>query len=76
MMKVTDKEWKAFYISDEKDNGIFKLRASLSGIDKNKLVDCKEPSIPYITRSDFNNGVSMFVGKEQKQNTKLMRVMS
>lgn len=71
MMKVTDKEWKAFYISDEKDNGIFKLRASLSGIDKNKLVDCKEPSIPYITRSDFNNGVSMFVGKEQKTKYKI-----
>lgn len=70
-MKVTDKEWKAFYISDEKDNGIFKLRASLSGIDKNKLVDCKEPSIPYITRSDVNNGVSMFVGKEQKTKYKI-----
>lgn len=71
MMKVTDKEWKAFYISDEKDNGIFKLRASLSGIDKNKLIDCKEPSIPYITRSDVNNGVSMFVGKEQKTKYKI-----
>lgn len=71
MMKLTDREWKAFYISDEKDNGIFKLRASLSGIDKNKLVDCKDQSIPYITRSDFNNGVAMFVGKEQKAKYKI-----
>lgn len=71
MMKLMDREWKAFYISDEKDNGIFKLRASLSGIDKNKLVDCKDQSIPYITRSDFNNGVAMFVGKEQKAKYKI-----
>lgn len=71
MMTLTDREWKAFYISDEKDNGIFKLRASLSGIDKNKLVDCKEPDIPYITRSDFNNGVAMFVGNEQKEKFKI-----
>lgn len=71
MMKLMDREWKAFYISDEKDNGIFKLRASLSGIDKNKLVDCKDQIIPYITRSDFNNGVAMFVGKEQKAKYKI-----
>lgn len=71
MMKLMDREWKAFYISDEKDNGIFKLRASLSGIDKNKLVDCKEPDIPYITRSDFNNGVAMFVGNEQEAKYKI-----
>lgn len=70
-MKLTDREWKAFYISDEKENGVFKLRASLSGIDKNKLLDSNELSIPYITRSDFNNGVSLFVGKEQKDKFKI-----
>lgn len=70
-MKLTDREWKAFYISDEKENGVFKLRASLSGIDKNKLLDSNEFSIPYITRSDFNNGVSLFVGKEQKDKFKI-----
>ena len=70
-MKLTDREWKAFYISDEKENGVFKLRASLSGIDKNKLLDSNEHSIPYITRSDFNNGVSLFVGKEQKDKFKI-----
>lgn len=47
------------------------MRASLSGIDKNKLLDCKEPDIPYITRSNFNNGVAMFVGKEQKVKYKI-----
>lgn len=71
MMKLSDRNWEAFYISDEKENGIFKLRASMSGIDKNKLLDSKEPQIPYITRSDFNNGVSLFVGKEQKEKYQL-----
>lgn len=68
---LSDRQWKAFYISDEKDNGIFKLRASLSGIDKNKLTDCKDTDIPYITRSDFNNGVAMFVGHEQNAKYKI-----
>lgn len=71
MMKLSDRNWKVFYISDEKKNGIFKLRSSMSGIDKNKLLDSKEAKIPYITRSDFNNGVSLFVGKEQKEKYKL-----
>lgn len=71
MMKLSDRKWEAFHISDEKENGIFKLRASMSGIDKNKLLDSKEPQIPYITRSDFNNGVSLFVGKEQKEKYQL-----
>ena len=32
MMKLSDRNWEAFYISNEKENGIFKLRASMSGI--------------------------------------------
>ena len=30
-MKLTDREWKAFYISDEKENGVFKLRGFTVG---------------------------------------------
>ena len=72
MMKaLTDKKWKAFYISDEKENGIFKLRSSLSGIDKNKLLESNDKETPYITRSDFNNGVALFVGKEQREKFKI-----
>ena len=72
MMKaLTDKKWKAFYISDEKENGIFRLRSSLSGIDKNKLLEGNDKETPYITRSDFNNGVALFVGKEQREKFKI-----
>ena len=34
-MQLNEKEWDAFFIGDEK--GLFKITASLSGIDKNKL---------------------------------------
>lgn len=71
MKALTDKKWKAFYISDEKENGIFKLRSSLSGIDKNKLLESNDKETPYITRSDFNNGVALFVGKEQREKFKI-----
>jgi len=67
MLSLNDREWRTFYISNEKVNGLFTIRASLSGIDKNKLIDSQNSEIPYITRSDFNNGVSFFVGREQKE---------
>lgn len=54
MLSLQDRKWKTFYISDERENGIFTLRASLSGIDKNKLIESDDKRIPYITRSDFN----------------------
>lgn len=46
------------------------MRASNSGIDKNKLQPCETENIPYITRSDINNGISLFVGDVQNQKYK------
>ena len=64
-MKLTDREWKDFYISG--DDGIFKITSTSSGIDKNKLESTGEnESIPYVTRSENNNGINLFVSKEQK----------
>ena len=60
-----EKDWDAFFIGGK--NGIFKLSATNSGIDKNKLIESDITNIPYITRSDVNNGLSMFVGKEQRK---------
>ena len=63
-MKLTDREWKEFFIGGKQ--GIFDLRASYSGIDKNKLLIEQEDIVPYITRTDINNGISGFVGKKQQ----------
>ena len=46
------------------------MRASNSGIDKNKLQPCETENVPYITRSDINNGVSLFIGNGQNQKYK------
>lgn len=68
-MKLTDRKWQGFYIGGE--NGIFTLKASKSGIDKNKLVDSENKTIPYITRSDLENGYSLFISKKQNPKYKM-----
>lgn len=68
-MKLTDREWKEFFIGGKE--GIFDLCASFSGIDKNKLLDGDVSNIPYITRSDVNNGISLFVGEKQSHKYKM-----
>ena len=65
---MPSKKWKPFFISGK--NGIFCLRASNSGIDKNKLQSCETENIPYITRSEINNGISLFVGNAQNRKYK------
>ena len=62
-MNLKDRKWKAFFIAG--DEGVFEIRSSCSGIDKNKLRDGEKRDIPYITRSDLQNGVKLFVRKEQ-----------
>lgn len=41
----------------------FSIQSTNSGIDKNKL-DLKDGHIPYITRSDLNNGMDMFITEQ------------
>ena len=57
-------EWKEFWIGGK--DGIFSISSSNSGIDKSKLIEVIG-KIPYITRSEVNNGVNLFVGKEQSK---------
>lgn len=71
-MQLNEKEWDAFFIGDEK--GLFKITASLSGIDKNKLKlseDAENSKIPYITRSNIDNGINLFIPLEQQKKYKL-----
>lgn len=69
MLHLNDREWKEYFIAGDK--GIFTIKATKSGIDKNKLMSDTAEDIPYITRSEANNGVSMFVSKKQNDKYKL-----
>lgn len=64
MINLSDREWKAFFISGK--DGIFSIKATKSGIDKNKLIDGDDNCVPYITRSDIANGMHMFISEEQR----------
>ena len=55
--------WKSFFIGGKE--GIFQIKATKSGIDKNKLKVAENGKTPYITRSDMNNGINLFVSDEQ-----------
>lgn len=67
-MQLSDREWKEFYIGGE--NGLFKLESTSSGIDKNKL-NPVSGDIPYITRTDNDNGIDLFINNKQTDKYKL-----
>lgn len=54
-MELSDRKWKPFYLSE-----LFEITSTQSGIDKNKL-NQKRGLIPYITRTDKNNGIERFI---------------
>lgn len=61
-LSLNDVEWKEFFIGG--NEGIFEIESTSSGIDKNKL-NHEGGKIPYITRSDINNGINMFISDNQ-----------
>ena len=67
-LKLMDREWASFFIGGE--NGIFNIEATQSGIDKNKLKTAKDGKTPYITRSETDNGINLFVPDEQMRKYK------
>lgn len=65
---LSDVEWREFFIGGEE--GIFDIKATKSGIDKNKL-NVEKGNIPYITRSDVDNGINLFVTDDQNKKYKM-----
>lgn len=59
MERLSEKEWKVFAAFGE--NGLFNIATTSSSIDGIKLKDGTTNLVPYITRSDVNNGVTRFV---------------
>lgn len=65
---LSDVEWREFFIGGKE--GIFDIKATKSGIDKNKL-NVETGNIPYITRSDVDNGINLFVTDDQNKKYKI-----
>ena len=63
-LSLDDVEWGEFFIGGE--DGVFKIYSTKSGIDKNKL-NTEPGSVPYITRSDLQNGINLFVTDNQSK---------
>lgn len=63
-LSLNDVKWGEFFIGG--DEGVFKIYSTKSGIDKNKL-NTEPGSVPYITRSDLQNGINLFVTDNQSK---------
>ena len=60
-LSLKNREWKEFLFSK-----IFDIYSSSSGIDKNKLL-LKEGNIPYITRTEKNNGIDLYLCEQNNR---------
>lgn len=63
-LSLNDVQWGEFFIGG--DEGVFRIYSTKSGIDKNKL-NTELGSVPYITRSDLQNGINLFVTDNQSK---------
>ncbi len=61
LQNIQNKKWKEFVFED-----LFEIDSTSSSIDRNKLVT-KAGEIPYITRSEKNNGYDSFVAKQSEK---------
>lgn len=59
MQSLNEKEWKQ--LSAFGDAAPLHIETTNSSIDGIRLIDDKEKTVPYITRSDANNGLARFV---------------
>lgn len=59
MMRLDDREWKVFSLTGE--DGLFPIHATSTGIDGIKLKDGDDTVLPYITRTETNNGIAKFI---------------
>ena len=59
MQRLSEKDWKVFPAFA--NEGILSIATTSSSIDAVRLNSGPDVAVPYITRSDLNNGVSKFV---------------
>ena len=58
---LNEKVWEDFCLDD-----LFKITSTSSGIDKCRLINL-EGNIPYITRTDKNNGYELYIGNQDSK---------
>ncbi len=61
MRNLEEKVWKKFEVFGE--NGFLQIVSTSSSVDSIRLKEGKENIVPYITRSDVQNGVAKFVSE-------------
>lgn len=59
MLRLDDREWKVFPLTGE--DGLFPIHATSTGVDGIKLKEGKDAALPYITRTETNNGIARFI---------------
>lgn len=60
-LDLKNKEWKEFVFEQ-----LFEIDSTSSGIDRNKLIN-KKGVIPYLTRSDKDNGLDSFICEQSEK---------
>ena len=56
---LNEKEWRKF--SAFGPSGLFEISTTNSSIDSIRLIDGEKKIVPYVTRTDMNNGIARFV---------------
>lgn len=59
---LDDKEWVKFNAFGE--DGFFKIAGTNSSIDGIRLIDGEDKKVPYVTRTDMNNGIARYVSED------------
>lgn len=59
---LNEKEWRKF--SAFGPSGLFEISTTNSSIDSIRLIDGEKKIVPYVTRTDMNNGIARFVSSE------------
>ena len=61
---LDEKKWARFKVFSKTKNGIFEIATTKSSIDAIRLIDGENKKLPYVTRSETNNGVARFVSNK------------
>ena len=61
-MTLDDRKWAVFQLTGE--GGLFSIQATSTGIDGIRLNDGADNTVPYITRTETNNGIARFISSD------------